>query len=226
MKFYVHQKWYPFFKKNKKELKTIIKQIDFNNPKKKILPPQEQIFRTFEYFGPKECKLCLLGQDPYPGQDRKSGDYYAEGLSFSANPNIKNIPMSLANIFKELKNNYPDFKYENGSLIKWVKNEKILLLNTALTVVEGNSNSHSSKWENFTDNVIRELDKNSDCLFLLMGGNAKKKMELIKNNKRIITCVHPSPLSCNKGFFNSEVFKKINTKLIENNKIAIDWNLL
>lgn len=224
MKFYVHQDWYPFFKKHKKHLKQIFKSIDFE---KTILPPKHNIFRTFEYFAPKDCKLCILGQDPYPGSSIQDDNklYYAEGLSFSIHPQIKKLPGSLRNIFKELKDNYPDFTFQNGSLIKWVENENIMLLNTSLTVIEGKPNSHSKKWVEFTDEVIKELDQNSNCLFLLMGGNAKKKISLIKNKNRIITCVHPSPLSAYNGFFGSKVFTKINQKLKEFNITQINWNL-
>lgn len=222
MKFDVHKKWYRFFITNKKELQTIIKQIDFT---KTILPDKKNIFKTFEFFSPEECKLCVVGQDPYPGYEKKTATYYAEGLSFSVNKNIKTLPGSLNNIFKELKNNYPDFNYKNGSLIKWVENEKIMLLNSSLTVQEGKPNIHSKLWISFTDKVIQELDKKSNCLFLFMGNNAKNKSSLIKNKDRIITCVHPSPLSAHRGFFGSKVFIKINEKLKENGLKEIHWNL-
>ena len=226
MKFKVHKEWHKFFIKNKEQLQEIIKSIDFKT--KNILPPKDKIFRTFEYFSPKDCKLLLLGQDPYPGFEKKTGTYYAEGLSFSVNPNIKVLPGSLRNIFKELKDNYPNFEFENGSLLKWVENEKIMLLNSSLTVEEGKPNIHSKIWEDFTNKVIQELDENSKCLFLLMGGNAKKKIKLIKNKDRIVTCVHPSPLSAYQGFFGSKIFCKINDKLQNMNlgKINFGCNLL
>ena len=224
MKFTVHQDWYPFFSQNKNNIKQIIKQINFKE--KNILPPKDKIFRTFEYFSPKECKLLLLGQDPYPGCEKKTGTYYAEGLSFSVNQDVKVLPGSLRNIFKEIKDNYPDFQYENGSLLKWVQNEKIILLNSSLTVEEGKPNIHSKIWEEFTNKVIQHLDENSNCLFLLMGGNAKKKIKLIKNKDRIVTCVHPSPLSAYQGFFGSKIFCKINDKLQNMNLDQINWNLI
>lgn len=223
MKFTIHKDWYPFFKKHKIHLKDIFKTIDF---KQNILPKKQHIFRTFEPFGPSKCKLCILGQDPYPGSTTHELQkiYYAEGLAFSINPHIKKLPGSLRNIFKELKENYKDFTFQNGSLIRWVEEENIMLLNTALTVIEGKPNSHSKKWTQFTDEVIKELDENSNCLFLLMGGNAKKKIKLIKNKDRIITCVHPSPLSAYNGFFGSKVFTKINEKLKQFNYTQINWN--
>lgn len=223
MNFQVHQGWFKFFSDNKVLLKTIMEQIEDDD----YLPLQKDIFRTFKYFNLKKCKLCILGQDPYPGFSKENNEtkYYAEGLAFSINPEIKKLPGSLKNIFKELKDNYPDFGYHNGSLINWVKNEKIMLLNTALTVKKGKPNSHSKYWLEFTDNVIKELDKKSNCLFLLMGNNAKNKIKIIQNKDRIITCVHPSPLSANRGFFGSKIFTKINDKLNQLNIKPINWNL-
>jgi len=223
MRFEVNKDWYSFFLKNTKNLEKIIKEIDFKE--KHILPEKDKIFRAFEYFSPNDCRLVILGQDPYPGCEKKTSVYYAEGLSFSVNPDVKVLPGSLRNIFKELKNNYPDFKYKNGSLLKWVQNEKIMLLNSSLTVEEGKPNIHSKLWEDFTNKVIQELDKNSNCLFLLMGSNSKKKSNLITNKNRIVTCIHPSPLSAHRGFFASKIFLKINEKLEDMELPKINWNL-
>lgn len=221
MKFYIEQSWESFFDENKELLQKIIKSINFKN--NNILPDKKYIFRTFKFFPLQECKLVILGQDPYPGYTLQDNQkiFYAEGLSFSCNPNIKKLPASLKNIFKELQNNYPNFKYKNGSLLNWAKNEKIMLLNSSLTVIEGKPNSHSKKWEEFTNKVIQKLDEESNCLFLLMGNNAKKKMSYIKNKDRIITCVHPSPLSAYNGFFKSNIFIEINNKLEK----KINWDL-
>lgn len=224
MKITVHRSWVKFFKKYRKNLKEIINSINFD---KTILPDKKLIFRTFEYFDIKNTKLVILGQDPYPGSTKENGiiKYYAEGLSFSVNPEINKLPASLKNIFKELKNNYPDFTFQNGSLLKWIQNENIMLLNTALTVQEGKPNIHSKLWLDFTNKVIQELDKKSDCLFLLMGSNAIKKSEFISDKERIISCTHPSPLSAHRGFFGSNIFKIINKKLKEKSLKEINWNL-
>lgn len=221
MKIIVHKSWKKFFIKHKKDIKNIFKQINFNNH---ILPPKKLIFRTFQLFPYTKCKLVILGQDPYPGFEKKTGIYYAEGLSFSVNPLVKTLPPSLKNIFKELKSNYPDFTYNNGSLIKWTQ-QHVMLLNTSLTVEKGKPNIHSKLWEQFTNNVIKELDTFTNCIFLLMGGNAKKKIKIIQNKNRIITCTHPSPLSAYQGFFNSNIFIQINQKLQEFNFKPIHWNL-
>merc|ERR1712065_123179 len=149
----------------------------------------------------------------------------AHGLAFSV-PETHKIPPSLSNIFKELKLENENYKIpNNGNLIRWVKEENILLLNTALTVIKGESNSHQKIWNNFTNDLIEYIsDNTTDVIFLLLGNNAKSKEKYIDNdNHIIITGVHPSPLSANRGFFNSNIFNKINDKLSEINKKKINW---
>jgi len=194
-----------------------------------ILPRPDNILETFKYFDITETKLVLLGQDPYINLESFNGILIpqAMGLSFSVPNNLK-IPPSLKNIYKELKNSYPEFKIPNhGNLFRWVLDEKILLLNSSLTVKKGVSNSHQSKWAKLTDKIIETISNNNNhVVFLLLGNNAKKKSKLININKHsVIYGVHPSPLSAHKGFFNSNVFKKVNEKLLENNQEVINWDI-
>jgi uracil-DNA glycosylase len=180
-----------------------------------VYPAKEHIFRVFE-MPVDEIRLVLLGQDPYhnPGE--------AHGLSFSVPGDVK-IPPSLKNIYKELNNEFPDrdYKFVSGNLEKWFYNEKIFLLNSALTVIKNKPNSHSKMWEDFTNDTIKYISENNDkCVYLLLGNNAKSKSKFIKNNNNnIITGVHPSPLSAFNGFFNSGIFKKVEEKL----KKQINW---
>jgi uracil-DNA glycosylase len=216
--------WIPFFEENKKELETILENIDFNN----IFPKKENIFKTLFYFPPEDIKLVIIGQDPYIGYEIINNIKVPQacGLSFSVPKSHKKIPPSLKNIFKEIKNNYPNYEIPNhGSLKKWVKKEKILLLNAALTVIEGKSNSHAKLWKNFTDNLIKFIsDKNEKTIFLLMGNFASNKKYLIDEEKhKIFITVHPSPLSATRGFFGCNVFIKINDCLVENGQEPIKW---
>lgn len=192
-----------------------------------IYPPKSNILETFKYFDIKDTKLVFLGQDPYINEQLVNGNLtpQATGLSFSVPDGVK-IPPSLCNIFKELKNEIPNYTIPNsGNLIRWVKDEKILLLNTALTVKKGNSNSHQKNWESIINNVIEYISDNTDnIIFLLLGNNAKSKAKFIDENKHyIITGVHPSPLSASRGFFNSNIFNNINEILIKLNKKPINW---
>jgi len=222
---HIDKDWKELFIKNKDNISDILQKIS----DKKVYPKKKHIFRLFKYLSPKDIKCVILGQDPYINYELVEGKEIpqAEGFSFSVPKHHKKIPPSLKNIFKEIKNSYPDFKYKNGNLKKWVKKEKIFLLNSALTVLPGKSNSHSKLWQDFTDNVIEFISENNkDIIFILMGNNAKSKSKLICNKKHtILTSIHPSPLSASRGFFGCKIFENANKKLKDKNIKQISWNL-
>lgn len=218
----IHSGWLSFFEENKEELIKILDKI--NKMETKIYPREKDLFRALYYHSPEDIKLLILGQDPFINEEE--GLPQAMGLCFSVPKKHKKIPPSLQNIFKEIKNCYPDFNIpKHGLLKRWARVEKMLLLNAALTVNAGQSNSHANLWANFTDKLIKWFqDKNTGCVFLLMGAFAKGKSILIDTKKhKIFTTVHPSPLSAYNGFFGSNVFKNINQYLEENNKQVINW---
>ncbi len=222
----IHPDWSDFFQKNNDMLNEIFNNVFLNNDDI-IYPKVKNIFRVFKYLSPTEIKVLLLGQDPYIGFEEVNGKKIpqAEGLSFSVPKSHKKIPPSLKNMYKEIKNSYPEYEFKNGNLKRWVKKESVFLLNSSLTVIEGLSNSHQKYWTSFTDKVIEFInEKNEGMVFLLMGRNAISKKKLIDEDKHsIITCVHPSPLSASRGFFGSNVFEKTNDKLIEMNIKKIKW---
>ena len=159
---------------NKKYFDEIIKEINLSYQKQILQPSPEKIFRAFEKTNFKSLKMVILGQDPYHGVNQ------ANGLSFAVEKEFK-TPPSLKNIFIEIKNSYPNFMLpQNGNLERWVSEEKILLLNTSLTVEKNKSNSHKKYWEKITDNIIKEIsDKHPNTIFLLLGNNAKSKKNLL-----------------------------------------------
>jgi uracil-DNA glycosylase len=201
----VHPDWHKLFEFYKP---VLVELLEMEN----VLPAKEDILRVFE-MSPKELRVVFLGQDPYHSNG------IADGLSFSSK---KCIPPSLQNIFKEIKNNFPERDYEfiSGDLSKWFNDEKIFLLNCSLSVLPGKPSSLMSKWEHFTDSVIQYISEvNENCVFLLLGNFAKKKKVLIKNKDLIVEGVHPSPLSCCRGFFGSNVFKQVEERLCS----SINW---
>lgn len=219
----IHPEWTEFIDENKELINNILEKVYQNNDE--IYPNKKDIFRCLFYFGPSEIKLVLLGQDPYIGYEMINNKKVPQacGLSFSVPTKHKKIPPSLQNIFKEIQNSYPEYKIPtNGSIKRWTKEEKILLLNASLTVIAGKSNSQYQLWQVLTDNLIKYIsEKNNKTIFLLMGAFAQKKQYLIDTNKhKIFTCVHPSPLSAHKGFFGCEIFKKINNYLADD---IIKW---
>ncbi|BAC14085.1 uracil-DNA glycosylase [Oceanobacillus iheyensis HTE831] len=186
----------------------------------KIHPAMEDIFNALHFTPFHKVKVVILGQDPYHGPDQ------AHGLSFSVQPGIT-IPPSLKNIFKELTHEFGMSMPTHGHLTHWAK-QGVLLLNNVLTVREGKAHSHRGQgWEVFTDKVIQTLNqKDHPVVFLLWGGAAQKKGELIDTNKHIILkAPHPSPLSAYRGFFESNHFSKANQILHKNNVEEIDWTL-
>ncbi len=159
----------------------------------------------------------MLGQDPYHGPGQ------AHGLSFSV-PNGVRVPPSLQNIYKELQQEFPErnYKFTSGNLESWFYREKIFLLNASLSVIEGTPSSMMNIWEDFTNETIKFVSENNpNCVFLLLGTFAKAKKIFIKNKERIIEGTHPSPLAAHHGFFNSNIFKKIEEKL----NCKIDWSI-
>ncbi len=186
-----------------------------------IFPDMHDIFNALRYTSFENTRVVILGQDPYhePGQ--------AHGLCFSVKKGIQ-PPPSLQNIYKEIKS---DLGIENdmsyGELTSWAK-QGILLLNTVLTVRQGQANSHKGMgWEFFTDRVISELNKKeTPVVFLLWGANARNKAQIIDNPKHIkLCCAHPSPLSAYNGFFGCKHFSKTNEILRASGQQPVNWKV-
>ncbi len=157
-----------------------------------IFPPQP--LHALELTPPEAVRVVILGQDPYHGRGQ------AEGLAFSVAPGVA-LPPSLRNIFKEQQRDLgtppPPFPSPGGSLACWAR-QGVLLLNTCLTVEEGQPASHAGKgWEALTDAVIKHVsDHTEHVVFMLWGNHAQSKRKLIDASRHLILCAnHPSPLS-------------------------------
>lgn len=198
----------------------IMEFVDGEYSSKTVYPPYGEIFNAFKLTPLGNVKVVILGQDPYHEKGQ------AHGLAFST-PEGRPIPRSLKNIFKEINNEYGYPIPESGCLEKWAK-QGVFLLNTVLTVEEGNANSHSKcGWQTFTDNVIRLLNKQENpIVFMLWGKQAEKKKELITSPKHLVLITsHPSPFSARRGFLGCNHFKKANEFLKERGIEEIDWSL-
>jgi len=191
-----------------------------------VLPLAEDIFNAFSTVDLSDVKVVVLGQDPYHGLG-KSGESQAHGLAFSVRKGIK-TPPSLVNIYKELAQDITDFTIPNhGYLDEWAQ-QGVLLLNTVLTVKQGQAHSHAKLgWETFTDKIIAEINQhNAGCVFLLWGSHAQKKGKNIDFEKHcVLNGPHPSPLSAYRGFFGCKHFSKANLWLQANHKTAINWQI-
>lgn len=209
---------------------------------KTIYPPQEQIFRALNLTPPEKVKVCLIGQDPYhtPGQ--------ADGLAFSISSGNKLQP-SLVNIFKELQEDCGIPAPPDGDLSRWAHNG-VLLLNTTLTVYEGQPNSCATwGWDKFTKEVLQKATKlPQPIVFILLGASAQNLLKdllscaaIIEDNGHIIRenlikkayvlSSHPSPFSATKPckntppFRGSKPFSATNKLLVEMGGEEIDWRL-
>lgn len=184
-----------------------------------IYPPGNQIFSAFNHTPFDKVKVVILGQDPYHGAGQ------GNGLCFSVSPGIKQPP-SLVNIFKEIRDDVGIPIPKTGNLTPWA-NQGVLLINTVLTVRAGEANSHKGKgWETFTNAVIKKISENKEgVVFLLWGGPAKQKEELIDGSKHfILKAAHPSPLA-GGAFFGCKHFSKTNEILRNQGKKEIDWRI-
>lgn len=187
---------------------------------KQILPPADRWFNALNSTPLDQVKVVILGQDPYPTPG------HAHGLCFSVLPEVRPLPKSLINIYKELVS---DLGIENrhGHLQHWA-DQGVLLLNSVLTVEAGHANAHQGKgWERFTDKVIEVLNQQTQPLvFVLWGAYAQKKGAIIDDSRHlVIRAPHPSPLSAHRGFFGSKPFSAINRFLLQQQQSEIDWSL-
>lgn len=185
-----------------------------------VYPELDHIWEAFHLTPYNDVKVVILGQDPYHGPNQ------AHGLSFSVQPGVK-IPPSLANIYKELQNDLGIPPARHGYLRSWAE-QGVLLLNTVLTVRNGQANSHRNQgWEELTDTVIQKLnEREKPMVFILWGSPSIKKRVFIDEQKHtVITSPHPSPLSAHRGFFGSKPFSKANRALERNGMEPINWEL-
>lgn len=186
---------------------------------KNILPPSAMRFNALRATPAGAVKVVILGQDPYPTLG------HAHGLSFSVLPDVKLLPRSLQNIYKELQADMGGNVRSTGCLQDWAE-QGVLLLNTVLSVEEGKAGSHQGKgWERFTDQIIQAVSQQPEpAVFLLWGAHAQKKAALIDASRHLlIQTAHPSPLSARRGFFGSKPFSTANAFLEKHGRKAIDW---
>lgn len=203
----MHPSWKPLFDEYEIDIDSI-----YDNSILPVYPSADNVFRIFD-MSVMDIQIVLLGQDPYHGPGQ------AHGLSFSVPAGVP-IPPSLRNIFKELQTEFPERSYvfSHGNLQKWF-DQGIFLLNAALTVEEGKPNSHAAIWSDFTDDVIKYIvANNKSCVFLLLGAFAQSK-SIFCNPNRVIKGIHPSPLSAHRGFFGSNIFKRVEEKISK----SINW---
>lgn len=216
----IEKSWQKLISKEfqKDYFKSLASFLEQEYARKQVFPPANEIFEAFNSCPFPDLKVVILGQDPYHGLGQ------AHGLCFSVNDEVK-FPPSLKNIFKELKRDLGVEPPEGGNLTRWAK-QGCFLLNTTMTVREGEAGSHQKiGWEEFTDAVIRIIsEKKTGVVFVLWGAHAQKKLDLIDICKHHVICsAHPSPLSACRGFFGSAPFSQVNEILKKEGEFSIKW---
>lgn len=183
-----------------------------------IYPSPEFVFKCLQVLSIDDVKVVILGQDPYhqPGQ--------ATGRAFEVAEGVRSPP-SLVNILKMLEKDLGAAVESRGLLAHWER-EGVLLLNTVLTVSEGQPESHRNRgWEVITDCIIKAIVASErHTAFLLWGAHAQKKSGLVKgDHKLVLTAPHPSPLSAHRGFFGCQHFSQTNEWLMAHRQTPVDW---
>ena len=215
-------KWTPFLKNEFeqpyfKELSTFLK-VEYQT--KRIFPPREEVFSTFEHVDMDKIKVVILGQDPYHQPNQ------AHGMSFSVKKGVK-IPPSLENIYKEINSDLGLPIPNHGYLMQWA-NQGVMLLNTVLTVECSRAFSHRNKgWETFTDIVLQKLNTLDQPIVFLLWGRPSQNKEVFLDNPHhlVLKAAHPSPLSAYGGFFGCKHFSQCNDFLTSKNVTPIDWRI-
>jgi uracil-DNA glycosylase len=182
------------------------------------LPAGEHVLRAFGR-PLSETRVLIVGQDPYPTPG------HAIGLSFSVAPEVRRIPGSLRNIFKEYSDDLGYPKPATGDLTPWTEHG-VMLLNRVLTVQPGKPAAHQGKgWELVTETAIKALVERGGPLVAILWGRQAQSLQPLLGTTPIIKSVHPSPMSADGGFFGSKPFSRSNELLEKLGAEPVDWKL-
>ena len=203
----------------------LVEFIEMEQYEHTIYPPPDKIFTALSY-PLDDVRVVVCGQDPYHGYGQ------AHGLAFSIeDASCCKFPPSLRNIFRELETDeFVEFKIPrpiHGNL-QALSHQGVMLLNSVLSVREGQANSHKGRgWENFTDAIISVLNERKENLvFMLWGNAAKGKCSQVDDTRHyILTAAHPSPLSARNGFFGCNHFSQCNAIMEELESPEIIWQI-
>ena len=182
------------------------------------LPHGDHILRAFSR-PLADVRVLVVGQDPYPTPG------HAVGLSFSVAPDVRPLPKSLVNIYKELVDDLGCPPPSTGDLTPWFE-RGVMLLNRCLTVRPGAPASHRGRgWEKVTERAIEVLASRGGPLAAVLWGRDAQGLKPVLRDVPWVESVHPSPLSASRGFFGSRPFSRVNTLLEEQGGSPVDWTL-
>lgn len=182
------------------------------------LPAGANVLRAFQQpFD--DVRVLIVGQDPYPTPGM------AIGLSFAVAPEVRRLPGSLENIFREMNTDLGLPRPSNGDLTPWTR-QGVLLLNRALTTAPGKPAAHRGKgWEEVTEQAIRALAARGTPLVSILWGRDARNLRPLLGDLPSIESAHPSPMSADRGFFGSRPFSRANDLLARQGTPPVDWRL-
>lgn len=182
------------------------------------LPAGENILRAFRQpIG--DVRVLVVGQDPYPTPG------HPIGLCFAVDREVRPIPRSLQNIYRELRSDLGIEPPDHGDLSSWER-QGILLLNRCLTVCPGKPASHKGRgWEAVTEQAIRALVARQQPLVAILWGRDAQTLKPLLGHTPTIESAHPSPMSADRGFFGSRPFSRANALLAEQGADPVDWTV-
>lgn len=183
-----------------------------------ILPAEERILAAFS-LPLARVRVLIVGQDPYPTPG------HPIGLAFATAPDVRPLPRSLANIYRELHDDLGIPPAPHGDLTPWSR-RGVLLLNRVLSVRAGAPGSHRGKgWEAVTECAIQALVRRGGPLAAVLWGAEARRLAPLLRGITVLESAHPSPLSARRGFFGSRPFSRVNRALVDQGTAAIDWAL-
>ena len=182
------------------------------------LPAGDHVLRAFQR-PLADVRVLIVGQDPYPTPG------HPVGLSFSVARDVRPIPRSLTNIYRELSTDVGVPPAAHGDLTAWA-DQGVMLLNRVLTVRPGESASHRGRgWEEVTECAITALVRRGGPLAAILWGRDAQSLKPMLGQVPWVESVHPSPLSASRGFFGSRPFSRVNRLLEEQGGAPVDWSL-
>ena len=183
---------------------------------RRYLPAGRDVLRAFAR-PMAEVRVLVVGQDPYPTPG------HAVGLSFSVDREVRPVPRSLANIYRELREDVGVDPGPSGDLSGWA-DQGVLLLNRVLTVREGEAGSHRDMgWQEITDHAVRSLAERGGPLVAVLWGRQAQTLQPVLGEVPVVAGPHPSPLSASRGFFGSRPFSRVDALLAEQGAPPVDW---
>ncbi len=182
------------------------------------LPAGARIFRAFER-PLAEVRVLVVGQDPYPTPG------HPIGLSFAVEGDVRPLPRSLVNVYRELVDDLGVAAPSHGDLTAWA-DQGVMLLNRVLTVRPGESASHRGRgWEQVTEAAVRALAARGGPLAAILWGREAQSLMPLLTPVPAVTSAHPSPLSAARGFFGSRPFSRVDALLVEQGGAPVDWTI-